>query len=201
LTVRIAILVEGATEAVFKDALHRWLKAKVPDRMPKLSFLKQNGRLPKEDKLKRMVTRLLSDYDAVIALTDVYTGTNPPDFTDAADAKAKMRAWVGDEPKFYPHAAQHDFEAWLLPYWDKVRALAGSDRNRPAANPETVNHGHTPSRHLQDVFLAGSKKRSYSKTRDAAAILRDQDLSVAASACPELQAFLDTVLALAGSPT
>ena len=28
--------------------------------------------------------------DAVIALTDVYTGTD--DFTDAADAKAKMRA-------------------------------------------------------------------------------------------------------------
>ena len=201
MTVRIAILVEGATEAVFKDALHRWLGPKVSGCMPKLNFVKQDGRLPKEDKLKRMVTLLLSDYDAVIALTDVYTGTNPPDFNDAADAKAKMRAWVGAEPRFHPHAAQHDFEAWLLPYWDRIRALAGSNLKRPAANPETVNHGRPPSKHLQDVFRTGSKNRSYSKTRDAAAILRDQDLSVAASSCPELQAFLDTVLALARSAT
>jgi hypothetical protein len=31
-------------------------------------------------------------------LTDVYTGTS--DFKDAADAKAKMRKWVGEEKRF-----------------------------------------------------------------------------------------------------
>jgi hypothetical protein len=38
--------------------------------------------------------------DAVIALTDVYTGTK--DFKDAADAKAQMKKWVGTILNFIP---------------------------------------------------------------------------------------------------
>jgi hypothetical protein len=57
----------------------------------------------------------------VIALTDVYTGTQPHEFQNAEDAKKKMRQWVGDEPRFHPHAAQYDFEAWLLLYFELVR--------------------------------------------------------------------------------
>jgi hypothetical protein len=60
----------------------------------------------------------------VIALTDVYTGTD--DFLDAADAKQKMRAWVGKNDRFHPHVAQHDFEAWLLPFWTDIQSLAGT---------------------------------------------------------------------------
>jgi hypothetical protein len=110
---KIAILVEGETEMAFKSKLQEFLKPRI-ERMPKLIFIPQEGRIPKEDKLRRIVENLLAGknaYDAVIALTDVYTGTN--DFTDAADAKTKMAAWVRNNPKFYPHAAQHDFEAWF----------------------------------------------------------------------------------------
>jgi Domain of unknown function (DUF4276) len=77
------------------------------------------------------------DFDAVIALTDVYTGTN--DFQDGADAKAKMREWVGNNPNFYPHVAQYDFEAWLLPYWSRIKDLAKSNKSSPAGLPEKVS--------------------------------------------------------------
>ncbi len=96
--------------------------------MPRIDPYKYDGRIPKEGKLRRVVENLLghgnSPSDAVIALTDVYTGT--ADFKDAADAKQKMRAWVGPEQRFYPHAAQHDFEAWLLPFWSDIQNWPGT---------------------------------------------------------------------------
>jgi hypothetical protein len=88
--------------------------------MPRLDFVPQDGGIPTNEKLLRVVENLLHDRkspaDAVIALTDVYTGKNPPLFTDANDAKQKLNQWVRGNPKFYPHVALHDFEAWLLPY-------------------------------------------------------------------------------------
>lgn len=156
-----------------------------------------DGRIPKEERLKRTVELLLGQNDFVIALTDVYTGSTPPDFTDAADAKLKMKRWVGSEPRFYPHAAQYDFEAWLLPYWSRIQALAGSNRQCPSAAPETVNHTKPPARHLAEIFRTGTRKRAYSKIRDASAILRGQDLASSAALCPELKDFLDTILRLA----
>jgi len=165
--------------------------------MPKLKFFPEDGRIPTGDKLKRDVERLLAkDHDAVIALTDVYTGSKPPEFSDAADAKAKMRQWVGLEPRFYPHAAQYEFEAWLLPYRSRIRKLSGNDRNLPSQNPETVNHDKPPAEHLADLFRTGSNKRAYSKTRDDAAILRGKDLAVSIAACPELKALVNTILSL-----
>jgi hypothetical protein len=109
---KIAILVEGATEVAFREKLRRFLQTRLEGKMPRLDFIPQNGRIPKEGKLKRDVENLLtgnSAYDAVIALTDIYTGTQ--DFQDAADAKAKMMSWVNNNPQFYPHTALHDFEA------------------------------------------------------------------------------------------
>jgi hypothetical protein len=133
----------------------------------------------------------------VIALTDVYTGTN--DFIDAADAKRKMREWVGSNERFHPHAAQHDFEAWLLPFWAEIQELAGHTKAAPQGKPESVNHHRPPSHHIREIFRTGSSGRDYSKPRDAARILRGKDLSVAANKCPELKAFLNTILALSGA--
>ena len=59
---------------------------------------------------------------------------------DAADAKRKMREWVGTNDKFYPHAAQHDFEAWLLPFWAHIERLAGHNKTAPPEPPEAVDH-------------------------------------------------------------
>jgi hypothetical protein len=200
--VRIAILVEGKTEKAFKPHLRAFLETRLAGRMPRLDVLPYDGRIPKAGKLKRIVERLLNDprrpADAVIALTDVYTGTQPPDFLDAADAKGKMRQWVGETAGFHPHAAQYEFEAWLLPNWDEIRNLSGSNRNAPSGAPERVNHHHPPSRHIKEAFRTGSKGRAYVKARNAARILRGKDLLVAAAKCPELKAFLNTMLDLSG---
>jgi hypothetical protein len=51
---------------------------------------------------------------------------------------------------------------------------------------------------LEEVFRTGEKGRRYVKTRDAAAILRGQDLAIAVEACVELKAFLNTILRCAG---
>ncbi|MDX2044068.1 MAG: DUF4276 family protein [Acidobacteriota bacterium] len=193
---KIAVLVEGATEVAFKPTLHKFLKPRLEEKMPRLHFISQDGRIPKKDKLRRMVENLLNDHhDAVIALTDVYTGTG--DFADASDAKTKMRSWVGSNPKFYPHAAQHDFEAWLLPYWSTIQKLAKHNQAVPSGQPEQVNHNNPPSYRIKEIFERG-ESRTYSKTRDAKSILEKNDLLVSAKACPELKAFLNTILSLCG---
>lgn len=199
---RIAILVEGKTETAFKPFLIAYLKTILAGKMPKLDFVPYDGRIPTGDKLKRVVQNLLNDRknpaDAVIALTDVYTGSNPPDFPTADDAKRKMREWVGNEPKFYPHVALHDFEAWLLPYWERIKELTGSNRKSPGSNPEKVNHNNSPAYWLAEVFRTGSKTDGYVKTRDAGRILKDQNLSVAIEACAELKGFIATIVSLCG---
>ena len=136
---RIAILVEGKTEMAFKPHLIAFLQTRLAGKMPKLDFVPYDGRIPTGDKLKRVVENLLNDRkrpaDAVIALTDVYTGTDPPDFPTAEDAKKKMREWVGEEKRFYPHVALHDFEAWLLPYWEQGQETHGQQSQPPGNNP------------------------------------------------------------------
>ena len=194
----IAILVEGETEerALF-PLLREFLGKQLAGTMPKLLPLRCDGRVPKGDELRRRVKGLLEDrHDAVIALTDAYTGTK--DFIDAADAKRKMREWVGEEDRFHPHVALHDFEAWLLPYWADIQRLAGTNRAAPASDPETVNHDKPPAEVLKEIFRTGTKGRRYVKTRDAVTILRGKDIVVAAAACSELRAFLNTVLVCAG---
>jgi len=199
---KIVILVEGETEKAFMPKLREFLAPRLSERMPHLDLIPYYSRIPKQDKLRRVVENALlgrNPADAVIALTDVYTGT--ADFRDAADAKAKMRQWVGDNPKFYPHAAQHDFEAWLLPFWSTIQRLAKHNKSAPAGNPEQVNHVNPPAHRIKEIFEIGKCRDSYSKRRDAPRILKDNDLLVSANACPELKSFLNTILSLCGGET
>lgn len=201
-TVRIALIVEGKTEKVFLQHLRSFLKTRLAGEMPNIDGVPQKGRIPTGDKLKRVVEYLLNNgtrpTNAVIALTDVYTGTTPPVFTDAADARQKMRTWVGNNPRFYAHAAQHDFEAWLLPFWEEIRKLTGSNRTAPGGSPEQVNHNKPPSHLLKEIFRTGSRREPYEKPLDAGRILKGKDLLVSAQACPELKALLNTILTLCG---
>lgn len=193
---KIAVLVEGATEVAFQKKLREFLQTRLEGKMPRLNFIKQDGRIPKEEKLRRVVENLLtgnSAYDAVIALTDVYTGTK--DFQDAADAKAQMMEWVGDNPKFYPHTALHDFEAWLLPYWKTIQSVAKHNRSAPSGSPETVNHQKPPSYHLKEIFRSGGRQ-DYNKPIHGRRILENNDLMIAIQACPELKAFINQIISL-----
>jgi hypothetical protein len=196
---KITILVEGETERAFKPHLTAFLARRLAGRMPRLDMFLYHGRIPAGGDLRRKIENLLSGSqpsDAVIALTDVYTGTN--DFLDAADAKAKMRQWAGRNSSFYPHVAQHEFEAWLLPYWNDIQKLAGHNRKAPPGAPESVDHNKPPSHHIREIFRIGTRRDYYSKTRDANRILRNKDLAVAAAQCPELKAFLNTIITLSG---
>jgi hypothetical protein len=201
--VKITILVEGKTEIAFKPYLRAFLQGRLEGRMPKLDFFPYDGRIPTADKLHRIVNNLLSTgnppSDAVIALTDVYTGTN--DFSNAEDAKSKMRQWVGAIDRFYPHVAQHDFEAWLIPFWADIQQIAGHNKKAPSGTPETINHSHPPSHHIREIFRTGTCRDDYSKPRDANRILRGKDLSISVEQCPELKAFINTILGLSGAVT
>jgi hypothetical protein len=197
--VKIVILVEGETERAFMATLRSFLAGRLAGHMPNLDPLKFDGRIPKEGRLRRIVEDALSGRhpaDAVIALTDVYTGTN--DFTDAADAKTKMTQWCGNNAKFFPHVALHDFEAWLLPFWDTIQRLAKHNKRPPAGAPERVDHGNPPAHRIQEIFRIGKCRNHYVKPRDAARILADNDLLASANACPELKLFLNRIIALSG---
>ena len=91
---KIAILMEGETERSFLPCLREYLSPRLVGKMPKLIPHKYDGRIPKHEKLKRVVEALLRvgnpHADHVIALTDVYTGSN--DFQNAEDAKRQMRS-------------------------------------------------------------------------------------------------------------
>jgi len=198
---KISIIVEGKTEKAFLRHLRNFLEPRLAGNMPKLDILPYDGRIPKENKLRRVVENLLQGKqpaDYVIALTDVYTGANPPDFMDAQDAKTKMAQWVGDEPRFYPHAAQYDFEAWLLPYWPTIQRLARHNKAAPGGNPESVNHHNPPSSRIKEIFEIGECRGRYVKPRDAERILRENDLSKAINHCSELKAFINTILSICG---
>lgn len=199
---RIALLVEGKTEIAFLPTLRGHLEKHLSGRMPKLDPTPYDGRIPTGDKLKRLVGHLLGDgrrpADHVIALTDVYTGKRPPDFPTAKVAKDKMREWVGAEPRFHPHAALHDFEAWLLPYWPVIQKLAGHNRTTPAGNPEAVNHDNPPAHRIRELFRIGTCRGDYVKPRDARRILKGSDLSVAISQCSELKALVNTIISVCG---
>lgn len=193
---KIAVLVEGSTEKIFQYKLCDFLKSRLDQQMPKIKFIKYDGRIPKEGKLKRVVENLLTGntaYDAVIALTDVYTGTQ--DFQNAADAKAKMANWVGNNLQFYPHTALHDFEAWLLPYWNTIQNLAKHNRSAPSGSPETVNHQKPPSYHIKEIFKLGGRQ-DYNKPIHGKKILEKNDLMIAIQACPELKAFVNRIISL-----
>jgi hypothetical protein len=196
--VKIVLIVEGRTEEVFLSALRRFLSKRLTGKPPQIEANRQDGLIPRGDRLRRIVEMHLNDgANYVIAVSDVN-----PNFISAADAKEKMRLWVGGEPRFHPHAAQHDFEAWLLPYWDEIKKITGCSRNAPLGNPELVNHHSPPSEKLREAFRTGANtknRRSYVKTRDAKRILDGKDLIVAAKQCRELRALLDTILTLCGA--
>lgn len=194
---KVSIIAEGKTERAFIRHLRTFLEPHLSCRMPTIAANIYHGRIPTGDKLKRRVDQLLNGQnpsDHVIALTDVYTGTNQNDFSDASDAKQKMRTWVGEEPRFHPHVAQYDFEAWLLPYWSRIQELARHNQSAPSGDPEKVNNNSPPSRRIIEVFRRGQGRDDYVKARDINRILENQNLGVAVEQCSELKALVNTIL-------
>ena len=85
--------------------------------------------------------------------------------------------------------------------WDEIKRIAGHNRNAPPGQPETVDHNRPPSYHIREIFRIGGCRDDYSKVRDANRILRGKDLAVSVLRCPELRAFVNTIINLCGGTT
>lgn len=197
---KIALIVEGKTERIFLPHLRSFLRPRLQS-MPNIDVFPYKHQIPTGEALRKAVGGLLTgrqQSDHVVALTDVYTGAIPLLFSDAADARSKMRQWVGINQRFHPHAAQYEFEAWLLPYWPRIQQLAKHNQSAPRGNPERINHNNPPSSRLKEIFRRGEGRDDYSKVRDAGRILEHADLNVAIQQCPELKSLVNTILRICG---
>lgn len=201
----IVVLCEGATEKGLTGALKAFLDAecsRAGQAKVRLTMVPANGgaELLKRDRLTSLVNHHLGRTGVlgVVGLVDVVAPEYRTKFENAADAINTLKGLLPNESRFYAHAAQHDIEAWLLPYWPVACRKVGRTKQAPGANPESVNHGHPPSWHFNELYRLGGAH--YDKPRDAAAILRGQDLRVSANACPQFKAFLNTLLGLSGCP-
>ena len=191
----VVLLVEGATETALKRHPKRFLDERAgKEMMPKLALrTKSFGGHPTERKLRKRLELELRNKKvrAVVGLLDVY-----PKFSSAREAKTFLRDAVGDDQRFYAHAAKYDAEAWLIPYWDVICRRISLNRARPGRNPEAVNSIRPPSKRLEELYR--SARRRYTKPIEMSAILEGQDLAVAARECEELRLLLNTLLRLGG---
>ena len=181
---KITILVEGKTETAFKPHMRAFLQSRLARRMPRLDLFPTPVD-PERRKLKRRLRLFSAPAATQLSRSRMFTGTG--DFVNSADAKAKMRS-VGQlqEPRFHPHVAQYDFEAWLLPYWDEIKKLAETQQKcslGTARDGEPQSSSLVP--HTRTSFESVQCRDDYSKPRDANRILRGKDLGVAAAQCPE----------------
>ena len=111
---KVTVLIEGRTEKAFKPHLVAFLKERV-SQMTKLDFFICDGRVYTGEKLRRAVHDLLTKgkhpSGAVVALADVYTGTNDcfaeTDFICEEDS-AIERASDGEERRVYLVRVQID---------------------------------------------------------------------------------------------
>jgi hypothetical protein len=192
----IVLLVEGDTEITLKGHLKAFLDRRAEaEGKPQVRLATRDIMTRAADKVKRRVALELRDpaVSAVVALVDVY-----PKFRSAAEAKAFLTR-AADDPRSYAHAALYDVEAWLLPYWEDICRRVGARQPVPGENPELVDELNPPAHRLRALYqLARPAPRRYAKATEMNAILRGKDLAVSAARCPELKAFLNTLLALGG---
>ncbi len=195
----VVLVAEGATELALERALKAFLDERATaEGRPKVALRTKPTMSLNANRLRRDVELELSSprVTAVVGLIDVY-----PEFSSASEAKEWQRQAVGAERRFYPHAAQYDVEAWLLPYWDVICGRLSVRRTRPGPQPEQVDRDKPPSKHLEALYAAAHPPRKYVKRIEMLTILRRQNLTVAADQCPELKALLNTLLALGGLST
>ena len=197
----IVLLVEGKTEKAIKPVLKQFLDARcVSEGKPKvrLSTKPLDSRLLKERIIRDHVRMNLkrSSVIGVVALIDVVCSGRDKQFKNATDAVQFLLGAAPNETRFRAHAAQYDFEAWLMPYWDGIAAKLHQKKQSPGRDPEAINHGRPPSRHLKDLYRKAGL--DYDKPRDALAILTGKDLLESAAKCTQFKAFLNSLLSLSG---
>ncbi len=197
----IVLLVEGKTEKAVKPVLKQFLDARCEaEGKPKVRLVTKplDSRLLKERIIRDHVRMNLKRPSVlgVVALIDVVSSGRDKQFENADQAIRFLQGAAPNESRFRSHAAQYDFEAWLLPYWDSIVSKLHQKKQPPGANPETINHDHPPSRHLKELYHKAGL--DYDKPRDALTILTGKDLTVSAAKCGQFKAFLNSLLFFTG---
>jgi hypothetical protein len=204
---KVVLICEGKTESVITAVLREFLAQRYDMAYPGQRNPNRLGIDPRpvhglvqwsEGYLKD-INRYLCDSDvkAVIVLTDV-----KPLYENAEDAIKKLSKNAPNS-RFHVCAAQNDFEAWLLPYWDKIVSRLKIKKQYSWGVIEDINDTNPPSHRLESFYFRESKNKgikSYSKVVEAKAILKDSDLVIAANSCPSLKHFLNTILKYANLP-
>lgn len=196
-------IAEGPTEAAAREALKRFLDDRCfQGGRPRVGLkpIQFGSKMLREDKLRRPVQWNLEDVQAlgVVALIDVRSELRGRQFADAAEAIAYLSQAAPGDPRYRAHAAQFDFEAWLLPYWQDICRRLQIKPKAPAGQPEQVNHQKPPSKRLDEIYRIAGRK--YNKPIEAPRILQGKDLTVSAAQCPQFKAFLNSLLDLGGCP-
>lgn len=195
---RIVVLCEGRTEQAIKKGLRGLLceRAGAGPR-PGLQLVSLGGHM-KRDKLRRLVELHVAQGDVagVVTLTDVY-----PNYRNADEATRAIEELVGSDhsEKLRVHAAQYELEAWLIPHWEDIARWLGVSRKPPARNPEDVNNENPPSKHIKALYDAAKGRRlPYDNVSSAERWLTSEGLRRSATECPNLKAFLNSLLHFAG---
>lgn len=195
----VVVLCEGKTEAAIRNGLREVVQRHcVGDQQSSIKTIALGGTLFCE-KTRRYVGQYAKqpDVKGIVALTDVY-----PEFSNADDARRALTEHVGDKAgrvKFRAHAAKFEIEAWLLPFWDEIATSIGSALKGPKAPPENVNELKPPSVWLHELFRKTPKRKGrFEKAAHGPKWLTADRLEKAATFCPELKAFLNSLIELAG---
>ncbi len=126
----IVLLVEGTTEKAVKEKFKEFLDAKCKNEgRPRVRLetrLLDSRLLNKEIVCDITMKNLKRDeVNGVVALMDVKCAGRPQQFQNAKETITYLQSCVPDEPRYRAHAAQFDFEAWWLPYWESIRKKVG----------------------------------------------------------------------------
>lgn len=190
---KIVVICEGDSEEALKHVLRKFVQRGAAKRVG-VDTLPLDGPTLRK-KLARVVKLSLARRGVVgvVALTDVH-----PDFSNAEDAKAALYRYSGQNMKtgqFRAHAAKFELEAWLMPFWNEIAKSLGVRAKKPGARPEDINNEKPPSIHLSDLYRRANSK--YLKAVHVAKWLTADNLETAAEQCPELRAFLNSLLEFA----
>ncbi|MBI1826490.1 MAG: DUF4276 family protein [Planctomycetes bacterium] len=194
---KIVVICEGATEAALKSGLRELVQTRsISARRVGIDTRSLDGPTIRK-KLGRVASNLLVEGDVVgvIALSDVH-----PNYRNASETKEALRHYAAEaatHPRFRAHAAQFEFEAWLLPHWDEITKSLKVNAAKPGANPEQVNGQSPPSHRLKGLYQRA--RRKYDKVVDALRWLTAERLEQSAKECPQLKEFLDSLLEFAST--
>ena len=197
----IILLVEGETERSLTEKIREFLNTHSQlHQQPRVALQTRKIKSIAPNALGRQINLELQNprVTAVVALIDVF-----PKHQNAEEAKQFLQnaaRCAGVTANFFPHAAQFDVEAWLLPYWGDICTRIGVRQNSPGANPEQVNRIRPPSYRLEELYNRANPPRTYKKTLEMPAILKNKDLARSANACPEFKNLLNTLLNLSNLP-